>query len=529
MNPDARRHSFRLKRIEDLMSIKLEAVARENFLIAPNAESIEAAEIVGERLMPTRSELVSMGYERERVNLLSVHDDTSSEREYRMGEDHSAEQMESAKALQVVLVFEVYARIDTDDDGVAEIHRIVYGDGSSEREKHVLLAHEIVSEAPYTSIVLERDAHEFEGHSIEEDVRDVQRVKTALMRGSLDNIYAVNNPRPVVNLNAVNDPDEVVSTEFGRPIGVKDGYGPRDAVDWVLTPYVAQHSFGMLEYWDEVAKDRTGITDASGGATPEMMQNTSATAAQLMSESGIAQADAVVRSVAKGLRKAFRGLLKLVIAHADGPRTVRMKGQWIEYDPTVWNVDMDCRINVGLGGGTKERDLAVLGMIYERQKEIMLALGADNPLVKPAQLYETLAKMIETSGFPSADPFFTEPDPEDIKRRLEEAASQPDPEMQKAQMQLQNALQIEQMKQQTNREREMAQLQADLQVKQAELQARSQENAEKLTIQREQMAQTQQIELARIEADLVKHRESEATRAAMGAPLPDYFPGGLNG
>ncbi|WP_230685480.1 hypothetical protein, partial [Streptococcus pneumoniae] len=78
-----------------------------------------------------------------------------------------------------------------------------------------------------------------------------------------------------------------------------------------------------------------------GGLDADNLHNTSATAANLMSESGIAQADASVRSIANGgLRKAFRGLLKLVVAHCDRPRTVRMKGKWVQYNPAVWNSDM---------------------------------------------------------------------------------------------------------------------------------------------------------------------------------------------
>lgn len=236
------------------------------------------------------------------------------------------------------------------------------------------------------------------------------------------------------------------------------------------------------------------------------------------------QADAIIRSITRGgLRKAFRGLLKLVIAHADADRTVRIRGEWKRYDPRVWNVDMDCTINVGLGGGTKERDMAVLQIILGLQKEILGTIGADNPYVKPDQLYNTLARITETAGFPSADPFFTEPDMQEVAAKLAEAKNQPNPE----QMKLQAQMQLEQAKMAANRDKEKSQMEADLVVKRAEIEARSQENAEKLAIEREKLAQQERIELTRIEADLIKSREQAQMRAA--APVPNILEGGLNG
>jgi hypothetical protein len=278
--------------------------------------------------------------------------------------------------------------------------------------QHIILGHEIVTEAPYAEVVIERDPYQFEGHSVFEDVQTAAKVKTTLLRETLNNLYDQNRPQKAVNWRAIENPDAVMNGS-GEPIGVKDGRDVREAIQWHLTPFVGNHSYQMLGYMDELIKDHTGITDASGGLDPTMMQNVNNGVAAMASESGLVQADAIVRSVARGgLRKAFRGLLKLVIAHADEPRTVRLRGEWVEYDPRTWNADMDCTVNVGLGGGTKERDMTMLQIVLGLQKELIASIGADNPYVKPDQLYNTLEKIVETAGFPSADPYFTKPDPE---------------------------------------------------------------------------------------------------------------------
>lgn len=523
VDPNARRHTFKIKRVTDDVQIKLESVPRDAFLITPGAESIEDAELVGEIITTSRSDLVSMGYDRDLVRQLDTYSKTDDEdKDAREGEDATDIDVQTREESEIVLVYEVYVKIDADDDGIAEIHRLVFGDAKGEDGRRIVLGHEVVSEAPYADIVIERDPHQFEGHSIFEDVKDVQRVKTTLLRNTLDNIYAQNNPRPVVDFDGVMNPDSVLSGKFGEPIIIQPGRSGGDVIRWETAPFMANHSFAMMDYFDNVAKDRTGITDASGGVDPEAFQNTSATAAHLMSESGIAQADAVIRSISRGgLRKAFRGLLKLVVAHSDGPRTVRLRGEWVTYDPATWNVDMDATINVGLGGGSRERDLATLQIVLGLQRELLATIGPDNPYVKPEQLYNTLAKITETAGFPSADPFFSEPNPQEIQAKLQAQASKPSPEEQKLQAQMQ----MEQLKMQANRDKERAQMEADLQVQRAQIEAKSIENAEKLAMEREKIAMQERIALAKIEADIIKERERAAQNPA--APVPNIIDGGL--
>jgi hypothetical protein len=60
--------------------------------------------------------------------------------------------------------------------------------------------------------------------------------------------------------------------------------------------------------------------------------------------------------------------LKLIIQHQDQPRTVRLRGKWVEFDPRTWNVDMDATVNTGLGAGTRERDMMMMGWSRECRK-----------------------------------------------------------------------------------------------------------------------------------------------------------------
>lgn len=497
---DDRGHiSFTLKRRETKVDIRLEAVPRGAFLIHPAASSIEDSPLVGERIAPTRSELVSQGYDKDTVwGLRAFSESPDPDDSERRGEDDDEDsQRQLAKEMEQVRVWDCYVRLDLDGDGIAETHHVVLAEGGKDTQGRVVLRNEPAPEVPYAEVVVEREAHQFEGHSVAEDLIDVQRIKTALLRETLDNLYWQNSPQPYVQPDAVMDLEAVYNPLPRKPVLLKQGKSAAEAIQWMPIPFHADSSFAMLDYFDNEAKERTGITDASGGVDPDALQNMTATATALINDAGVAQTELMMRSLVRGIKRAFEGLLRLVVAHADQPRTVRLRGEWHEFDPRSWDADMHFTVNIGLGAGSRERDLTVLQMILQLQQAIVAAAGPSNPLVKPEQLYNTLAKLAETAGFPSADPYFTKPDPAEVQAQLEAQANQPTPEQIKAQ----TAAQLEQIKAQARAQVEQAQMQADLVVKQAEIAAERDRQAMKL--EADAMIQSLKAEL-----DLYKHRDT---------------------
>ena len=119
----------------------------------------------------------------------------------------------------------------------------------------------------------------------------------------------------------------------------------------------------MLEYLDKEASDRTGVSDMSSGLPPDALQNVTAKASAMVEQAGIGQAEMMVRTVADGLRRLFLGLFKLTIRHQDVPKMVRLRGEWVEFDPRQWNAEMDCTVNTGLGAGTRERDMMMMQQV----------------------------------------------------------------------------------------------------------------------------------------------------------------------
>ena len=534
---------LKLRRTIKSGKVAIACIPAEDFYISPDALTIEDAPFVAHNQTLKRYQLIAMGYDRDKVMLLKSNTqdiDKDAERaERREFNDADYRKAGRLREMDEIDYWECFVRLDADDDGISELRRVVMAGGWTADN---ILEDEETDEIPFADIVIERKPHEWCGRSLFDDVYEIQRVKTVLLRNTLDNIYWQNNLQPTVQEGAltVQGEDAIMNPAFGKPIKVKAGYSAADAVQFNPVPFVAQQAFDMLGYMDDALTDRTGIADNSGGLPPDALQNVTAKASALMEQQGINQVELMVRNVAVGLKRVFRGVLKMLVQHQDKARTVRLRDQWVEFDPRSWNAEMDASVNVGLGAGTRERDMMAMQMIVGLQKEVIAGMGPDNPYVKPDQLYNGISKMTQAAGVQHVDAFFTKPNPEEIAKKMQEMASKPSPEQQKAQAQMQleqakgqTAIQIEQQKAQihlqleqhrmevdANKERE--QRDADLIVKQKELEnnlqiemARQnhtqQLEMERLALQREKMAQDLQI--AVMNAELTRQANADKADA----------------
>lgn len=466
---------------------RLAAVPLEEFLIHPDAMSIDDSLCTGVGMKMRRSDLVAMGYDRAVIDDLpaSTRDNEKETEESARRRDVVNTDDQADKASQEVDYYELYVRIDGDDDGIAELRRMVFAGGTAEKN---LLENEEWDEVPFADLITERRPHQREGNSITDDMAEIQRIKTVLLRQTLDNLYWQNNLQPIVQEGTIENPEAVLNPKFGQPIRVSQNVDVRAAVGYNQVPLVADKSFNMLGYLDQEATDRTGISDASSGMAPDALQNMTAKASSMIEAAGIGQTELMVRTFAQGLKRVFQGLLRLTIKHQDKPRAVRLRGEWVTFDPRHWNASMDATVNTGLGAGTRERDMMMVQMIQQLQEKLLSTLGPDNPYVSPDNVYNSIAKMVEAAGLKSPDLYFTKPDPAEVQKRMEAAANQPNPEMQKAQMQAQADVQKAQLQAETDRQKLAAQTQVDMARIKADSELKKYQIDQEIALKRQQNA-----------------------------------------
>ena len=524
--------SLKIRKVTEKQSAAVDAVPLDQFLIHPDAKTLDTSPLVGQKQRLRRGDLVAMGFDKDKVmNIPAVTKDTDELEDARddrtdanTSEDGDREEY-TIKALQEIDYYELYVQLDRDDDGLNELLKIEFAGGLNDDN---LLQIDDWDRQPFADLACEEQPHQWQGAGISDDTMDIQQATTALLRAVLDNVYKTNNPQPVIQDGKIVNEDAVYNPKHGEPIVVEEGTSAKDAIGTHTTAFTADKSFQMLSYFDEMAEDRTGISNASSGMAPDALQNMTAKASAMLEAAGIGQTELMVRSLARGLKKLGKLLLHLNVKHQQKARTVRLRNKkWVKYDPRSWNAEMDLTVNTGLGAGTRERDMAMLMVIKQIQTELLAAFGADNPFVKPENLHNMLEKLTEAAGFPSSDPYFTRPDPEEIKQKLEKSQNAPNPEMIKAQTQIQIekakaelAAEGKKLEIQANRDKEKAQMDADLIVRQAEMEKEQQARADEFAIKRDDEQLKMELERDKLQQEWalktreldIREREIEARR-----------------
>jgi hypothetical protein len=447
MTPVPKLFDVEVKRTIEQGKICIEGVPPEEFLIDRNARSIETAAFVGHRKMATVAELIEMGYDEEMVmeNVTSTDFEYNDEYLHRRPTTTTLGSLNESNNpyMQRVLYVESYMRIDYDGDGIPELRKFcTIGEGykivNNEPCDLVGFADFPCDPEPHTSPV--------EANSIFDYTKDLQEIKSDILRNTLDSLAQSIHPRTAVVEGQVNI-DDVLNNETGAIIRMR----APGMVQPLSQPFVGQQAFPMLEYLDSIKEERTGMSKAAMGLNADALQSTTKAAVNATVSASQSRIELTTRILAEGMKKLFKLILQLSVKHQDKPRMIRLRNQWVQVDPRSWDATMDVSINVGLGTGDLEQKMAMLTMISAKQEQALQQLGPVNPLVTPAQYSNTLRKIVELAGFKDSSAFFNaipanyvppqatqppKPSPEEMLAQVQAQAIQADIQKKSAELQL---------------------------------------------------------------------------------------------
>src|SRR6185503_15642687 len=202
------------------------------------------------------------------------------------------------------------------------------------------------------------------------------------------------------------------------------------------------------------------------------------------------QIELIARNQAElGWKRVFNQILKLIVKHQDRPRTIRLRDTWVEMDPRSWNANMDATINIGLGTGSRDRDMAMLNQILNVQIAMTdrLAQGgfSAQALEMVPKINMTATKLAESAGIKNPDQFYLDIKPEMLQQMQQEAASRPDPEMQKEQMKAQTQLTIAQQQAQLDQQADERRAQIEQVQAQADIATQDKKNANEAALKQQ--------------------------------------------
>ena len=460
--PAAMVHDVQIKRSTKDGRIRIMAVPPEELILDRRARSFDDAAIIAHRQMATVSDLIAMGYDQEEIeeNISSTDLDSNDEYLARQPLSTTFGAADSLNPMQRrVLYIEAYMRVDFDGDGIPELRKICcMGSG------YTMVRNLPASYIPFVDFPCDPEPHTspLEAMSIFDITHDIQEIKSEIMRNTLDALAQSIHPRTAVVEGQVNI-DDVLNNETGAIIRMR----APGMVQPFSSPFVGQPAFAMMDYMDQMREDRTGMSKAAMGLDPDALQSTTKAAVAATVSASQSRLELQARILAEGMKKLFKGILYLMTTHQDKPRMVRLRNEWVQIDPRVWDASMDVNVNIGLGNGDVNEKINALNIIMQKQEQIMAQFGPMNQIASLPMYIRTLQKAIELSGYKDASSYFNTL-PADFQMPQEQP--QQTPEQLLAQVQAQS-------------------IQADIQKKAAELELQREKMIRDDDYRRDQLAQ----------------------------------------
>ena len=411
-------HDVKLKVTETENEICIKNVAPENIMVSvdANGPSLQEARFVQHREIMSSAEIAE-AFDMTLSKVKSIQDDVRDTfEEESNARDIYNEEYDRALLDDENLIKDTYIKIDGERWRI-----VVMGNTIIYREKC-----EYVPFACITPMIM---PHRHIGRSYTDLTRDIQLIKSTLIRGQLDNMYLANNGRYAIS-DRVNLDDMLTS----RPGGIVRTVGePGSAIMPLSHPPLPLTSFTMVEYMDSMKEKRTGITAYNQGLDANTLNKTATGVQQIMSASQ-QRIELVARTFAEtGVKDLFKLVHRLVRTTLTKPDIVRIRNKWVEIDPREWKDRKDLSISVGLGAGNKDQQLMHLNTILQAQKEA-IQIGITNP----EKIYNALAKLTQNAGFKNPEEFWINP----ANTPEQEGSKQPS----EAEIMVQGQLAIEQQK-----------------------------------------------------------------------------------
>ena len=401
-------YNCKIKRIKKTGRVKIESIPPEEFLIDRSAKTIEDANFVAHKVLMTRSDLVAMGYSQDEVDELpkSDLDIYDNEQIVRLRDiDNYPINNPTDSSTEKVLIFECYVKYDGDEDGIAELRKIVAaGDNGSH-----ILSNMPCDTIPFVTVTPIPMPHRFYGRSISELVEDVQLMKSTVMRQLLDNMYLTNNNRVAIMDGMVNM-DDLLTTRPGGIVRTKQP--PNQVMQPLQAQPISQQAFPLLSYLDSVREGRTGVSKEAQGLSPDTLNAKTATGVNALMTQTQMRSELIARVFAEtGVKSLFKKIFELMVKYQDKEKIIMISNQYIPVRPTEWKDRFNISIVVGLGTGSKEQQTIMLNSILERQLQaFQLQGGKELPMVSLKNMYNTLTKMVENAGLKNVDTYFVDPD-----------------------------------------------------------------------------------------------------------------------
>lgn len=390
----------------------IEWVPVEELLVNPDhlEASLDTARFVCHRRAMRASDLIAAGAHRETVDTLTgtvgAGLNRLRPREGLAGLDTGHE------STRLITVAESYYRLDEDDDGMAELRRIVTAGGPDGDQE--LLWDEPWVEQPFTNGIAFFSPRTWRGVTLTERLKSIQDTNSELIRQILDSGWRSLQQRLAV-VEPLANMDDVLSSIKGGVVRVKDP----GAVVPLPNIEPPQSSLALLEVVAKMRRESGGASIDSTNQAQLVAGDSAHAVERLMSalEQGTAMA---ARNFAETLIKPlYLKTHSLLKRHWPEAIPIRQRAGWTQAVPELWPPREIVSVSTGLTQGERDRQAGLLNAVLQQQ---MAFAQAGLKLAGPAELYNTALDFARMSGLTAPEQYFQNPDSPQAQQQIQAEA-----------------------------------------------------------------------------------------------------------
>jgi hypothetical protein len=484
--PTIKLYDMQIKRVQEKGCLRVRGIPCENMIVARRGTAVERTTLLGMTQDKTVGDFIAEGWVDDAEDLADCDQDPANdgdnwETQVRRPSTSTAigiaDDPPADPSMRLIKYGELYLTADRDGDGIAELIRVITGG-----IQFKILHEEPIDDIPIATLCPYPEAFQFFGESVADLTRDVQRIKSRILRDMLDSLAQSVTPQMGVVEGQVNL-DDVLNPDTSKVIRMRQA----GMVQPVITPFVGKEALPVLDLMTQVRENRTGQSDASAGLDPAVLQSSTASAVHATLSKAQSRVEMIARVFAEtGFTRLYRGMLRETVKNMDYARVALLYGKPTLIDPRQWDIEMTVLPYPMFGRGSVAERLQYLTSILAKQEQLMQELGFDNPFCTPDQYSYTLKKIIETSGYHNTANFFNDLEQMDAQAKAEalqklsaamaakaqSAAPQksgPDPQIEQAKIasqekQAQMKMQLEMMREQAQFQLEAMKLKAQMQM-----------------------------------------------------------------
>ena len=401
---------YRVGRLKENRPV-IESIRATDLRWSPEAENIKDANFVAQKKVVTADHLRRMGqdgiYNRQAVEK-AINEQNSGVTwgafEQELNDERNNIIHETDNARNLYELYECYAKLDINGDGLLEDAIItVVGD------EILRLQENPFGRVPIFTLAPIRDPFRVLAPlSLSEIVREVQSLKTALLRQLLINTVHTNNMRFFIDETAIDNKDLLENRQY---IKCRTGN-----ISQAVVPFPQQNlapwTMNLFEYLEGALEQWTGRTRYNQGTDSKSLNKT-ATGINLLQQASEQRIDYIVRVFAEtGVGEMLRFLVELNQRYIDQPQVIRLENQILQISPDDLKGEFDVDVNTEAGVGKRKQTIESLQYYLGMLAGTGMQIGA----VTPGEWAKAAQKLLQESGI--RDPQSYVLDPEMVKQQF---------------------------------------------------------------------------------------------------------------